>query len=76
MNKWQMLRLRGGSLMKLHISMTEFFSNRGDWNFFYRKIETSTISDYSSQFRDVNSPGGGTIKPFVAMAPCGGPLGK
>jgi hypothetical protein len=76
MNKWQMLRLRGGFLMKLHISMTDFFFYERRFEFFYRKIETSTISDYSSQFRDVNSPGGGTIKPFVAMAPCGGPLGK
>ncbi|CAF3637043.1 unnamed protein product [Rotaria sp. Silwood1] len=37
-------------------------------------METSTIADYSSQFRDPNSSTGATIKPFVAMAPCGGPI--
>jgi hypothetical protein len=46
------------------------------FEFSYRKIETAAISDYSSQFRDPSSSTGATIKPFVAMAPCGGPIGK
>ncbi|CAF3692701.1 unnamed protein product [Rotaria sp. Silwood1] len=40
----------------------------------YKKTETSTIADYSSKFRDPSSSTGATIKPFVAMAPCGGPI--
>ncbi|UJR14874.1 hypothetical protein I4U23_001859 [Adineta vaga] len=40
----------------------------------YKKMETSNITDYSAQFRDTRSSTGDTIKPFVAMAPCGGPI--
>ncbi|CAF4062120.1 unnamed protein product [Rotaria sp. Silwood2] len=50
----------------------------GSWRVFdeitYKKTETSTIADYSSQFRDPTSTTSATIKPYVAMAPCGGPI--
>jgi len=38
-----------------------------------RKIETTTINDYSAQFRETD---GTIIKPFVAIAACGGPIGR
>ncbi len=44
--------------------------------FLNRKIETGTITDYSAQFRETTGSSGALIKPFVAMAPCGGPIGK
>ncbi len=44
--------------------------------FLYRKVETTAITDYSSRFRENSSPTAATIKPYVAMAPCGGPIGK
>ena len=43
--------------------------------FLRRKIETGKLNDYSSKFTDSSGPSGTTIKPLVAMAPCGGPIG-
>jgi len=43
--------------------------------FFARKIETGAITDHSFQFRGALNSTGEPTKPFVAMAPCGGPIG-
>lgn len=58
------------------LTMNEQMTNAtSSWRVFdditYKKIETTTINDYSAQFRETN---GTVIKPFVAIAPCGGPI--
>ena len=63
------------------LNMNEQMTNAtASWRVFdgitYKKIETGTITDYSSQFRESGGQSGALIKPLVAMAPCGGPIGK
>ncbi|CAF1142164.1 unnamed protein product [Adineta steineri] len=40
----------------------------------YKKIEGNTVTDFLAIIRDARSATEDTIKPFVTMAPCGGPI--
>ncbi|CAF1050154.1 unnamed protein product [Adineta ricciae] len=40
----------------------------------YRKVESTVLTGGLAQIRDVRGSASDTIKPFVAIAPCGGPV--
>ena len=73
-------------MMKLAIGMSAFapkVNSRTDayygilnFLFQYRKVESTVLAGGLAQTRDARGSASDTIKPLVAIAPCGGPVGK